>query len=84
MNVYLIEPGKFRPARFKRLVIMTYDDIVKFVTDKKGFVDPEKVESVNIYGLEKAKKMWKDGEPDFSTRMNLFTIACKKALLGIL
>lgn len=62
---------------------MIYEDIVKFVTDKKGFVDPEKVEAVNIYGLEKAKEMWKDGEPDFSTRMELLTIACQKALLGI-
>lgn len=63
---------------------MLYDDIVKFVTDKKGFVDPEKAEAVNIYGLEKAVEMWKDGEPDFTTRMNLLTIACNKALLGIL
>ena len=62
----------------------THKEIETFVTDEHGFVDPEKMEAVNIYGLEKAKEMWKDGELDFTTRKNLLTITCKKALLGIL
>ena len=61
---------------------MSYKEIEDFVTDGK-FVNPEKVEAVEIYGFEKAKDMWKDGEPDFTTRQNLLTIACHKALLGI-
>ncbi len=63
---------------------MSYKEIEDFVTDKTGFVDPEKIEAVEIYGFEKAKKMWENGEPDFSTRMRLSSIACQKALLGIL
>lgn len=62
---------------------MSYKEIEEFVTDKSGFVDPEKVEAVEIYGFEKAKEMWKNGEPDFTTRLNLMTIGCQKALLGI-
>lgn len=63
---------------------MSCNKIESFVTDEKGFVDPEKLEAVDIYGIDKAIEMWKDGEPDFTTRKNLSTIACKKALLGIL
>lgn len=62
----------------------THKEIETFVTDEYGFIDPEKLEAVNIYGIEKAKEMWKDGEPDFTLRMNLLTTASQKALLGIL
>lgn len=62
---------------------MIYKDIQEFVTEG-AFVNPEKVTAIDIYGFEKAKEMWKDGEPDFTTRKNLQTIACHKALNGIL
>lgn len=61
--------------------MISYNDIVCFVTDGK-FVNPEKVTVIEIYGFENAKKMWENGEPDFTTRKNLMTISCKKALLG--
>ena len=57
--------------------------IEDFVCDNKGFVDPEKVEAVEIYGLEKAMEMWRDGEPSFAIRNNLRSIALSKALLGL-
>ena len=57
-------------------------EIEKFVYDGK-FVNPEKAEAVEIYGLEKAKEMWKNGEPDYRIRDNLRAIACSKALLGM-
>ena len=57
--------------------------IEEFVCDNKGFVDPEKAEAVNIYGLEKAREMWRDGGPSFSIRNNLRIIACQNALLGL-
>lgn len=58
-------------------------NIEDFVCDKRGFIDPEKVEAVEIFGLEKAREMWRDGEPDFHTKENLRFIACTKALLGL-
>ena len=62
--------------------VMSYKEIEDFVADGK-FVNPEKVTAIDMYGFEKAKKMWENGEPDFSTRKKLSTIACQKALLGI-
>ena len=53
----------------------------EFVTDKGGFVDPEKVEAVELYGLEKAVEMWKDGKPDWQTRTMLQKRALAKYLL---
>ena len=46
-------------------------EVDAFVTDKSGFVDPEKIAAIDLYGFEKAKEMWKDGEPDWNTRMML-------------
>lgn len=60
-----------------------YNEVEQFVTDGK-FVNPEKLMAVDIYGLEKAKEMWKNGEPNFTTRKNLLTLASIKALHGIL
>ena len=60
---------------------MSYQNIVDFVTDG-NFVNPEKVTAIDLYGLETAKKMWENGEPDFTTRLRLSTVACQKALLG--
>lgn len=60
---------------------MSYQNIVDFVTDGK-FVNPEKVTAIDLYGFETAQKMWENGEPDFTTRIRLSTIACQKALLG--
>ena len=53
----------------------------EFVTDKSGFVDPEKVEAVELYGLEKAKEMWKDKAPDWETRTHLQKRAFLKYLI---
>lgn len=61
--------------------MITYNDILDFVTDGK-FVNPEKVTAIEIYGFENAKKMWENGEPDFTTREYLMTISCQNALLG--
>ena len=58
------------------------NEIVNFVTDKCGFVNPEKITAIDLYGFEKAKDMWKDGEPNFQTLNNLRIIASKKALIG--
>ena len=57
--------------------------IINFVMDDGQFVNPEKLVAVELYGLEKAIEMWKNGEPDFTTRMKLSTIACNNFLLGI-
>lgn len=46
-------------------------EVDAFVTDKSGFVDPEKIAAIDLYGFEKAKKMWENGEPDWETRMML-------------
>ena len=59
----------------------TYNEIVNFVTDKQGFVDPEKVTAIDLYGFKKAKEMWENGEPNFKTRDNLRIIACNKYLI---
>lgn len=42
--------------------------IEEFVTDKSGFVDPEKVEAIELYGFEQAKEMWKKGKIDWRVR----------------
>lgn len=63
--------------------MMNAKAIEDFVCDNKGFVDPEKAEAVEIYGLEKAREMWRDGAPDFAIRNNLRIIAMQKALLGL-
>lgn len=52
---------------------MTQDitkQVEDFVTEGR-FVNPEKMEAVELYGLQKAKEMWANGEPDFATRMEL-------------
>lgn len=60
---------------------MSYQNVVDLVTEGQ-FVNPEKVTAIDLYGFEKAKKMWENGEPDFTTRLRLSNIACQKALLG--
>ena len=35
--------------------------ISEFVTEKGGFVNPEKITAIDLYGFEKAQEMWKDG-----------------------
>ena len=54
--------------------------ITEFVTEKGGFVNPEKITAIDLYGFEKAKEMWKDGEP--KNVHNLRIIACENALKG--
>ena len=53
-----------------------------FVTDKNGFVDPEKVEAVLFFGLEKAKELWANGkEPEWRLRNFLQERSCSRALM---
>ena len=52
----------------------------EFVTDEHGFVDPEKIEAVDLYGLDKAREMWANGKPDWNIRLYLQ----KRALLSYL
>ena len=56
--------------------------ISEFVTEKSGFVNPEKITAIDLYGFEKAQEMWKDGEPDEQTVYNLRKISCENALNG--
>lgn len=49
--------------------------VAEFVTDKHGFVDPEKIEAVDLYGLDKAREMWANGKPDWKVRTNLQKLA---------
>lgn len=61
---------------------MSYKEIENFVTEKGGFVNPEKITAIDLYGFEKAKEMWKYGEPDQKTLYNLRVISCENALSG--
>lgn len=56
-------------------------EIEKFIYDGE-FIDPAKYQAVRIYGIEKAKEMWEDGEPDWKTLQNLNTIGCQRYLTG--
>ena len=56
--------------------------ITEFVTEKGGFVNPEKITAIDLYGFEKAKEMWKDGKPDDTTLHRLRIISCENALNG--
>lgn len=56
-------------------------EIEKFIYDGE-FIDPAKYQAVRIYGIEKAKEMWKDGKPDWKTLQNLNTIGCQRYLTG--
>ena len=56
--------------------------ISEFVTEKGGFVNPEKITAIDLYGFEKAKEMWKDGKPDENTLHKLRIISCENALNG--
>ena len=62
---------------------MSYKEIEDFVTDKGGFVCPEKITAIDLYGFNKAKEMWKDGEPDQKTLHKLRIISCENASNGI-
>lgn len=55
--------------------------IEEFIYDG-DFIDPAKYQAVRIYGLEKAKEMWKDGEPNFNIIQNLNLIGCQRYLSG--
>ncbi len=59
--------------KIQKMTVSEYNnkEVDAFVTDKSGFVDPEKIAAIDLYGFEKAKEMWKDGEPDWNTRMML-------------
>lgn len=56
--------------------------ISEFVTEKGGFVNPEKITAIDLYGFEKAQEMWKNGEPDSKTLHRLRIISCESALQG--
>lgn len=56
--------------------------INEFVTEKGGFVNPEKITAIDLYGFEKAQKMWKDGKPCEATLHRLRIISCENALNG--
>lgn len=63
---------------------MTQDinkQVEDFVTEGR-FVNPEKMEAVELYGLKKAKEMWANGEPDFATRMELSKRSISRYLSG--
>lgn len=49
---------------------------------ENGFVNPEKLAAVNVFGLKKAKELFLNGSPDFKTLENLRIIALNKYLLG--
>lgn len=58
--------------------------IEKFVYDREShFVDPEKVAAVDLYGIEKAEKIWENGKPDWNTRTKLQKISLLYYLNGI-
>ena len=59
-----------------------YEEIDNFVTEKGGFVNPEKITAIDLYGFEKAKEIWKYGNPDASTLHKLRITACENALAG--
>lgn len=61
---------------------MSYKELEDFVTDKSGFVDPEKATAVDLYGLAKAKELFANGGPNYNTRENLRIIALNKYLVG--
>ena len=56
-------------------------EVEDFVTEGR-FVNPEKMEAVELYGLNKAKEMWANGEPDFATRMELSKRSIRRYLSG--
>ncbi len=56
--------------------------IGEFVTEKGGFVNPEKITAIDLYGFEKAQEMWKNGKPDEHTIHTLRKISCENALNG--
>ena len=38
--------------------------INEFVNEKGGFVNPEKITAIDLYGFEKAQEIWKNGKSD--------------------
>lgn len=44
------------------------------------FVNPEKVEAVVEFGLDKAEQMWENGEPSKETLLRLQRNGCLRAL----
>ena len=57
------------------------NSIESFVLEN-GFVNPEKLTAVDVFGLEKAKELFSNGGPDFKTLENLRIISLNKYLLG--
>lgn len=44
------------------------------------FINPEKAEAVEEFGLDKAEQMWENGEPSWETRSRLQVNGCLRAL----
>ena len=61
----------------------TRERIEKFVREG-NFVNPEKVAAYELYGIEKAEKMWENGKPTWEERCKLQNFSLKKYLNGIL
>lgn len=61
----------------------TKERIENFVREGR-FVNPEKVAAYEIYGIEKAEKMWLNGQPSWEERCKLQKISLLKYLNGIL
>ena len=58
-----------------------YTKFKNFVTEGR-FVSPEKIEAVNVFGLEKAMEMFADGkQPDFQILDNLRRMSCERSFL---
>lgn len=48
-----------------------------------NFVNPEKVAAYEIYGIDKAEEMWKNGKPSWEVRCKLQKVSLLKYLNGI-
>lgn len=48
-----------------------------------NFVNPEKVAAYEIYGIDKAEEMWKNGKPSWEVRCKLQKISLLKYMNGI-
>lgn len=57
-----------------------YEEIDNFVTEKGGFVSPEKITAIDLYGFEKAKEIWEGGGPDNKTLHKLRVLSCENAI----
>ena len=60
-----------------------HDRLCDFVYDKHGYVEPYKASAVDLYGLDKAIEIYKNGELDVETKNYLWSDARTKALAGM-